>query len=508
MCQENHPDMYDFICETIVYHEDGDIETLFKRKSAYNGKCIMHKPKFGNTLPVYVPDKYEEYSNPVPMIQLDDSVLDYYLEANIRVLNQIIEEHRIKVIHANHAVLMSVVARRVANQHKLPYAIMPHGSAIEYAVKKDKRFFDYAQNTFDDAHRIYVIGKEIRSRIKGLFPELPDVESKMMELNLGVDTSLFNPVEVKDRKKIINELFSLLKGVKRGKSDHDLQILHQVLKADISKKELQEGIKASGVYNSKLTDEDAEDKLKVIDWERDKTILFVGRLIASKGLHSIIAAMPEILEKEPNARLIVVGHGPQREPLEVLIWALKNGHVDLVHNIIEWGRELEGNERGSLEETRLFFDHLQKNNELDSYFNKAKIHIKDGSVIFTGYLTHRELRCLFPACDVAIFPSVVAEAGPLVFLESMASGCFPIGTYFAGMGASIDSVSDALPKDIVDIMKLSPQANLTVLDIIRNVGKALYLDSSYNKILREVAVEKYDWKNISRRLAADLHALT
>ncbi|MCK5463531.1 MAG: hypothetical protein KAI95_10960, partial [Bacteroidales bacterium] len=123
------------------------------------------------------------------------------------------------------------------------------------------------------------------------------------------------------------------------------------------------------------------------------------------------------------------------------------------------------------------------------------------------YLTHRELCCLFPACDVAIFPSVVAEAGPLVFLEAMASGCFPVGTYFAGMAASIDSVSQALPQDIVDLMKLSPQADQTVLDIVTKVIKALYIERIYKEKLHNVAVEKYDWKNVSDRLVSDLYQL-
>ncbi|NOQ98407.1 MAG: glycosyltransferase, partial [Calditrichae bacterium] len=120
------------------------------------------------------------------------------------------------------------------------------------------------------------------------------------------------------------------------------------------------------------------------------------------------------------------------------------------------------------------------------------------SVLFTGYLTHRELCYLFPACDVAIFPSVVAEAGPLVFLEAMASGCFPIGTYFAGMAASIDSVSQALPPDVADLMKLSPRADQTVIDIIAKVKSALHVDDIYKKYLRDVAIEKYDWNNISK----------
>ena len=214
--------------------------------------------------------------------------------------------------------------------------------------------------------------------------------------------------------------------------------------------------------------------------------------------------MPEILEVEPNARLVVVGHGPQRESLEAMIWAFENGHTGLVKNIIKWGRELEDNCDTHLEEFQLYFDHLEKTGELDNYFDKAQKHINKDRVVFTGYLTHRELCYLFPACDVAIFPSVVAEAGPLVFLEAMASGCFPIGTYFAGMGASIDSVSSAIPAEIVDLMKLSPNAGQTVRDIVTKVKSALYVDETYTDKLRKVAIAKYDWNNISKKLSTEL----
>ena len=507
ICQENHPELYDFICEGIIYHSNGTKETILKRDPVYPGKCILHKPKLGNTLPVYVSDKYEEFSDPQPMINLGDVEIENYLQINIKVLTQVVDENQVKVIHANHAVLMSVVAQRVAKKRRIPYAIMPHGSAIEYAVKKDRRFYKYAEQAFGEAQRIYVIGNEIRKRVKELFTAIPEIESKMLELNLGVNTLLFNPVIVKERKAKINELYELLKEVKRGKTNLHSQNMQNELKADISEQELLKVINASASYNAKLTDDNVEEKLQMIDWDTEKIILYVGRLIANKGLHSIIAALPEILDAEPNTRLIVVGHGPQREPLEALIWALQNGHTDLVLNIVKWGRKLESNGEKSLEEVQFYFDHLKKSNELDNYFNKAQKNINKNIVLFTGYLTHRELCCLFPACDVAIFPSVVAEAGPLVFLEAMASGCFPIGTYFAGMAASIDSVSQALPPDIVDLMKLSPQADQTVLDIVTKVKKALYIDRIYKEKLHNVAVEKYDWKNISDRLVSDLYQL-
>src|SRR5690606_27050370 len=132
----------------------------------------------------------------------------------------------------------------------------------------------------------------------------------------------------------------------------------------------------------------------------------------------------------------------------------------LVEKIVAWGRALEGSPEGKSESTELthvahFLDGLRRRGEIDDYFEAARRHLRPESVVFTGYLTHRELRHLFPCTDVAIFPSVVREAGPLVFLEAMASGAFPLGTYFGGMKASIDSVADVLPPGVSDVMKLS-----------------------------------------------------
>lgn len=71
-----------------------------------------------------------------PMINLSDDTIENYLNNNIEVLKRVVKENKVGVLHANHAVLMSVVARRVSEELSVPFAIMPHGSAIEYAVKK------------------------------------------------------------------------------------------------------------------------------------------------------------------------------------------------------------------------------------------------------------------------------------------------------------------------------------------------------------------------------------
>jgi len=183
---------------------------------------------------------------------------------------------------------------------------------------------------------------------------------------------------------------------------------------------------------------------------------------------------------------------------------LQHGERELVDNIVGWGRELQGEAYGHLTELRLFYDALARAGRLDDYFAKAKARVRPDSVIFTGYLTHRELRYVLPCCDVAIFPSTVAEAGPLVFLEAIASGCFPLGTYFAGMGASIDAVGESLPADDVERMKLSADPKNTVADIVTNVPLAFDLGTKHQTALRRIAVERYDWQGIAAKLAAGL----
>jgi glycosyltransferase involved in cell wall biosynthesis len=126
-------------------------------------------------------------------------------------------------------------------------------------------------------------------------------------------------------------------------------------------------------------------------------------------------------------------------------------------------------------------------------------------VIFTGYLTHNELKFLFPCCDAGMFPSIVKEAGPLVFLESLASGCFPLGTYFGGMKASIDSIAALFPAEIAEAMKLNPLD--TVADIVKNVSTALRFGIRYKDVLSRTAQERYDWTSVGRRLEHELEAM-
>ena len=59
-------------------------------------------------------------------------------------------------------------------------------------------------------------------------------------------------------------------------------------------------------------------------------ILFVGRLTAVKGVDRLVNAMPAILQKIPNAKLVVVGLGDMQDYLGGLVHSIGVGdHVTL-----------------------------------------------------------------------------------------------------------------------------------------------------------------------------------
>ncbi|CAN5835586.1 hypothetical protein BH23GEM8_BH23GEM8_09610 [soil metagenome] len=512
MAQENHPERYPYITQVHSYAPDGSSSQIFSQKSPYTGSCILHKPVLGDLLPVYVRDRYEEFSRAVPMIDLTDSEIEDYLERNVRTLRTVVARHGITAIHANHCVLMSTVAQRVHESANVPFAVMPHGSALEFAVKRDPRFHRFAEEAMSSASTIFVHGDEMSGRVLEVLSSADGIREKFSDLHLGVDTSQFELVPRAGRPENIRRLSEALAGAPRGRSPEQTRVLLGQLRDDSTEVELHAAFAPAREFDGKAPDVDVEAKLASVDWVRDRCLLFVGRLISTKGIHGVIAALPYLFRDVPDLNLIIVGHGPLREPLESLVQALGRGDRNLVELIVQRGRLLEGSPEGETEGTELtqaaaYLDHLRQRGELDEYFSTAREHLRPERVIFTGYLTHRELRFLFPCCDAAIFPSVVKEAGPLVFLEALASGVFPLGTYFGGMRASIDSLADALPAEAIEAMKLDADPKHTVRDIVRNTPASLDLSLRLAEDLHEIARERYDWRSVAQKLLRELEAM-
>src|SRR3990170_7164427 len=55
----------------------------------------------------------------------------------------------------------------------------------------------------------------------------------------------------------------------------------------------------------------------------DIMVLFLGRLVWVKGVDKLVAALPQVLQKIPNAKLVIVGLGDMREYLERMVQNLR-----------------------------------------------------------------------------------------------------------------------------------------------------------------------------------------
>ena len=95
----------------------------------------------------------------------------------------------------------------------------------------------------------------------------------------------------------------------------------------------------------------AADALAGLDPERDRLVVFVGKLIASKGVELLLAAWPLVLARVPDARLVVVGFGGFREGLEQLA-------ADLARGDLAAARATRGEHGEPLELLQAFLDGL------------------------------------------------------------------------------------------------------------------------------------------------------
>ncbi len=505
ICQENRPEQFDFITEAYRYEADGTSERLFERSTDRAGRCIVHRPEL-NLLPTYVRPK-ASITSMACILDMKREDIQEYLRRNEAAVRQIMSNNDITAVHVNHVVLMAVVIHRVCSDLGIPFGVLPHGSAIEYVVKHDDEMKALAEAALAAADRIFMLSDEMVERVKTVFPGLDRPEEKMVMASAGVDTREFRVIERKDRARRIEELKHALAGTPRGKSADQRDAMTAVLSRDMSMEELLAAFRAGGEFAPKLPDSDIEQRLDAIDWEHDEIITFVGKIIGYKGVASIIAAFPEIAGRRPNARLIIAGRGNLREAMEALVWALGHGYQNLVEDIIEWGSALEGEDAAPFDRVAAYFARLISTGRLEEYFELSRQFAHPDRIIFTGYMEHPLLKHLFPCCDVAIFPSIVKEAAPLVVPEAMASGCFPMGTDFAGMGASLDVASRAVPAEVGRLMRLRPEPAHTVLDIVEHVSQALEVVDSHRSALRDLAVRTYDWTSVAAALADKMRTM-
>ncbi|WP_312875752.1 glycosyltransferase family 4 protein [Paenibacillus planticolens] len=162
------------------------------------------------------------------------------------------------------------------------------------------------------------------------------------------------------------------------------KIVTQHLGVDVSK------------FTSRWSPEGSESRIKKLQelgYENRKIILYVGRLIPRKGVHHLMKAMKTVIEKEPDAVLILVGgafYGSKRL-------------TEYVKSLYREGSKMPQN------------------------------------VKFIPYMSHADIPKWFQLADVVVVPSGEGEAFGLVNIEAMASGVPVVATNSGGIGEVIKS---------------------------------------------------------------------
>lgn len=173
----------------------------------------------------------------------------------------------------------------------------------------------------------------------------------------------------------------------------------------------------------------------------NKTVLSVGRLIEIKGLDYLIRAMNHVLREEPDAVLIIVGSGPEKDRL------------------ISLSRQLG-----------------------------IKEHIR-----FIDAVPQKKLAKFYSLADVFVMPSVISEGLGLVLLEASSCGTAVIGTDIGGIRDIIEHEHTGLmvhPKDSEALAR-------TILRVLQDKSFGEKLVSN----ARQLVKEQFSWNAIAEKFA-------
>jgi glycosyltransferase involved in cell wall biosynthesis len=356
MCQERHPEGFDFIDESGVYEADNAHLPLPESSSERPGRCRLARPWIGEVLPVFVYDAYEDLTAKL-FVDLTDAELEVYTEANVDALVVAIEAFEPNAIVTGHEVMGPFIARGACARSGTTYIAKLHGSGLEYAVKLQERYRRFASVGLSAAKTV-VAGSSYM--LGAAAAEVPGWKERAVVVNPGCDVDLFKPV---DRIETTRPLVG-----------------------------------------------------------------YVGKLIASKGVHNFLAALP-LVERDVEA--IVVGYGGFEQGLHALWRALQAGDERAVGEIAERGED------GALPGLREF---VGAGGMTSAYIARAR----DLQVSFTGRLEHGPLAQVLPTFDVLVVPSVVPEAFGMVAAEAAACGVLPIVPNHSGIAEAGAAVEEAI----------------------------------------------------------------
>ena len=227
-------------------------------------------------------------------------------------------------------------------------------------------------------------------------------------------------------------------------------------------------------------------------------VVFVGKLIVSKGVDLLLAAWPLVVAENPDARLQVAGFGEYEQGLRRLLAALDRGDLDDAREVARLGRGLEGGEEKALPILSAFLE-----SPPPGYAEMARGVAS--SVELIGRLEHDEVAELLPGAEALVMPSTFPEAFGMVAAEAAACGALPVSAGHSGMLEVSRQLAAALPTEVGRLTSF-PVEEGAVEAIAERLSAWLALPGEARAAAREALVrttgELWSWEGVARGASA------
>ncbi len=201
----------------------------------------------------------------------------------------------------------------------------------------------------------------------------------------------------------------------------------------------------------------------------DKRLLFVGRVSPEKGLHVLLDAFKKVVQRYPQAKLVIVGKKSQLAS-EYLVDLSDNDKVTNLASFFD-GRSLYS-----------YSSHLQEQ------LRSLKI---ESNVTFTDHIPHEQLANYYTNADVIINPSFSESFGRSL-IEAMA---FQVPTVASRVGGMAEIVEDGKTGILVEPGNTNAMAQ-AMLRLLKDED----LRESMGKAGRERAMKLFSWECVTENL--------
>ncbi len=457
LCQDQEAEQLRWVNQIGLWDDEGLAVTELRLADG-DGSVTVYRPPIGNLLPVYVEDPYVGFeARAFP--RLSDDEIEHYIRVNVSAVNDVQELIGGQdAALANHLIMGPVIFARAGVR---PYAVKNHGSDLEYTVKPYPRFQPFARQGLEPCAAVLVGSHHTAASLWQAVPGL-GLEKRTGMGPPGVDTDEFAAIAPGSARGSLLALAGRIKDSPRS--------------ASFGRDELE----AAGALREYAAAEGPR-------------VVFVGKLIVSKGVDLLVAAWPLIHAANPGARLLLIGFGAYEVALRALVTALADGDIEAAREIAKEGRGLEGGSRMPLEYLGRFLE-----SPPDGYRQMAIDGA--GSVSFGGRFEHDEVAGVLPASDAMVVPSTFPEAFGMVAAEGAACGVLPVCANHSGLAEVARTLSREVPAASGLIsFDLGPAA---VSDLASSVNGWLAIDpESRRQLGRDIADctdRNWSWQGVAK----------